>query len=342
MFDHYIGLEWAQKNMVLARITRHSSGVKIVLSQDSNIATLKDCLRRFNGKKILTFEESTPAQWLYTELRECVDEIIVCDPYRNSLLKEGPKTDKIDASKLATLLKGGFLKPVFHTDSEFIFLHKLVSGYEDLVRQGVQLKNQRTAMMRAQGKHSSDRTVEETQAIFVLNNLDKRVELFEIQKNLYEKQFSQIIDSQPMLNHLTSIPGIGKIGAVKIAAIVVDAKRFSSKHHFLSYCGLVKHDRMSGGRSYGKRTPRHSRALKGVFKTGALSCLKGQQEEHKILKDYYEYLITKKNYPEYRARHSLARRIAVIALGVMKSGKDFDKKLMESKFKKLVSPVTVP
>ena len=40
--------------------------------------------------------------FLYTELKEYVEKIIVRDPYRNKLLTERAKTDKIDAKKLVS------------------------------------------------------------------------------------------------------------------------------------------------------------------------------------------------------------------------------------------------
>lgn len=41
--------------------------------------------------------------------------------------------------------------------------------------------------------------------------------------------------------------------AMSNMAIIVDAKRFKDRNHFLSYCGLLKLDRMSGGKNYGKK-----------------------------------------------------------------------------------------
>ena len=52
-------------------------------------------------------------------------------------MSDGPKTDELDAAKLVKLLKEGFLKPVFHSADEFIYLRKLVSGYEDMIKAGV-------------------------------------------------------------------------------------------------------------------------------------------------------------------------------------------------------------
>jgi hypothetical protein len=39
--------------------------------------------------------------WLYDLLQPQVRHIVVCNPRRNALLKEGSKSDKVDARKLA-------------------------------------------------------------------------------------------------------------------------------------------------------------------------------------------------------------------------------------------------
>src|SRR6516225_3691913 len=56
--------------------------------------------------------EGTWAAWLYDVLRPHVQEIVVCNLRRNALLKEGSKGDKIDARKLAELLRSGMLRAV--------------------------------------------------------------------------------------------------------------------------------------------------------------------------------------------------------------------------------------
>ena len=101
MFDHYIAVDWAQTNMAIARMTNGTEKI-VTIDVPSNVKELQLYLTRLKGKKILTFEETTPSHWLYTELKEFADEILVCDPYRNHLLSEGPKNDRIDAEKHAT------------------------------------------------------------------------------------------------------------------------------------------------------------------------------------------------------------------------------------------------
>lgn len=323
LYDHYIGLDWAQQNMAIARMTKHSKDVQAT-DVRTDIKDLIVYLERLNGTKILTFEETNPAQWLYTELRPYVDEIIVCDPYRNHLLKEGGKSDRVDAKKLVKLLKGDLLKPVFHCTDEFITIRKLMSGYEDLIQMGVRQKNQRKAMYRACGKKLKDKLENENE-LFVLKGLESGIELYEKERERYQAEFARLIKKHKMIQNLQSVPGLGVVGSILVAATVVDAARFAKKQNFWSYCGLIRHELLSGGRSYGKRQPRCSRHLKRVFKTAAIGCLRNQSAGNPLFA-YYQQLIIEKNYPEHQARHALARRIATLAFGVMKQNKPLETK----------------
>jgi len=321
MYDHYIAVDWAQRNMAIARMTHDSNQVKVI-DVPSNIKELQFYLSQLKGKKILTIEETTTSQWLYTELKPYVDEIVVCDPHHNRLLSEGPKTDKIDAEKLVRLLKANFLKPVFHTGDDFIYLRKVVSGYEDVVKAGVRLKNQRAALFRAQGKDKNEQSLEHPTEKFVLEGIDKGIIAYEEEKQRYEKKIHEIYKQYKIVKSLESIPGIGEIGALKIAALVIDPKRFPTRGHFLSYCGLIMLDRISGGKSYGRKKPRYCPSLKSVFKTAAFSVLLPNNDS--LLKEYYYFLTKEKNYNERSARNAIARRVATLAYGVLKTEKEFD------------------
>lgn len=321
MYDHYIALDWAQSNMAIARMTRESHEAK-VLNVTSDLKELQNYLKRLKGRKILTLEETTTSQWLYVELKNEVDELVICDPYRNHLLGEGAKTDRLDAVKLVQLLRAGLLKPVFHSGDELLGLRKLVSGYEDVIKAGVRLKNQRAALFRGRGKDARQKDLKEEIEKFVLKGLDQGIASYEAEKKRYEEEFWRLRKKHGMIGKLDEIYGIGLIGAVKVTARVVDPRRFKNKGQWLSYCGLIRHEKLSGGRSYGWRGPRYCRAMKSVFKTAAMSVITSERENP--FKDYYRFLIDKKRYADHVARHALARRIAVISLGVLKSNQSFN------------------
>jgi hypothetical protein len=308
--------------MAIARMTKRSNKITAI-DVESDIVGLKAYLKNLKGKKILTFEETTTCQWLYTELSDYANKILVCEPHRNKLLSEGPKNDKIDARKLVHLLKAGLMKEVYHSGDKFLYLRRVVSGYEDLVKSGVRLKNQRYALLRACGKNGYEKCGIKLNLHgdqFVLEGLDRQIASYEEAKKNYEAEFKRLSRKHPEIKHQMSLSGISFINGIKIVSRVVSPYRFSVNGNYLSYTGLIKLDKISGGRSYGKKKPRYSRQLKSVYKSAVQAAI----GRNNPINDYYEYLIKEKGYAEYNARHAACRRLAILSLGVFKSGKKYN------------------
>jgi len=310
-FDHYVSLDWSVRTMAAGHLRRRDTE-PVVFERPSDILGLKEYFKTLKGTIVLTFEETTTAQWLYLELRDYVNRIIICNPYRNRLLSEGPKTDKIDAAKLVLLLRAGLLKEVFHCDDSLYDLRLLVSAYNDLVQAGVRAQNQRTALERGHGDST-------THASFILEHLDSSIALYRQSKKAYTTKFENFCRRNKQLKLLLAVEGIDTIGAVKILAVVVDARRFLRTGNYLSYCGLVQNEKSSGGRSYGRRKPQFSRTLKSVYKSATLAALKG----HNPVREYYETLLAR-GVSEVHARHEIARYLATVTYGILKTGTPYD------------------
>ena len=107
-------------------------------------STVVQFVRGLRGDLHVTLEEGTWAAWLYDLLRPHVTEVLVCDPRKNALLKAGNKSDRIDARKLADLLRGGHLSSVYHGEHGVRALKELSRGYlaisGDLARVMTRLK----------------------------------------------------------------------------------------------------------------------------------------------------------------------------------------------------------
>jgi transposase len=318
-YDHYISIDWSDDNASVGRM-RSTGSEPIVKVFPSEVKSVKKYIGELAGKKILTIEETTTTHWLYVELKESVDKILVCDPYRNSLLGEGPKTDKIDARKLCLLLRSGLLKEVFHSLDEDYNIRKIVSAYEDVVKAGVRLKNQQSALYRANGINYKTGELPKEDPIlkFISERQNKGIEEYENDKKSYEEIYKQIEKGNREIKNLDKIPGIGVIWSVTIYAIVIDAKRFENKYKFWAYCGLVKHDRESGGRSYGKKRVRYSRKLRCVFKGAALAAIGGQND----IRQYYEHLL-KKGVGIKEAQNAIARYIAKVSYVMLKNKTEY-------------------
>lgn len=311
--DHIIAIDYAERNVAIARLTKHAKN-PLVLEGEYSVRDLQQYLDSLKGTKLLVIEETTTAHYLYCNLREYVDRIIICDPHRNRLLGSGPKTDRIDARKLAQLARAGLLKEVFHANDELMQLRQLVSGYEDVIRASVRLQNQKSAVCRQVGvKYSAQPNLPGPAPTFVVAGVDQQLAENDELREKYLTEFARWTRRDPRLQRLCKVPGIGVVSAVKILAMVIDARRFRKSGHYLGYCGLVVQELTSGGRSYGWRRPRCCRLLKGVYKSAAMAVIHGKND----LRDFYEAQLARGR-EEHNARHAVARQLAVITYGMLK------------------------
>ncbi len=315
-YNHYVAIDWSSTIMSVAKMSSNSSYPQIVKELPATIKSIKDYLKKLSGKIILTIEETTGAQWLYVELKDFVEKIIICDPYRNSLLREGPKNDPKDAAELCRLLRAGMLKEVYHSNDENYKIRKLASSYNDLIKAGVRAKNQLSAIYRGFCLDYKKETfnVKDDMAIFVIEEKQRYLELYEKERKEYIKIFRKLKKKNSIINYLTGIGGIDIINAVKIFSVVIDANRFPTKYKYYSYCGLVKYKMESGGKLYGKKDTKYNRILKGVYKTATLAALRG----HNDIREYYEVLL-KEGYAEKESKNIITRYIAKSTLAMMKN-----------------------
>ena len=96
---------------------------------ETKAITIIDFLKELRGSLHVTFEEGTWAAWLYDLLKPHVAELVVCNPRRNAYLKEGSKSDRIDARKLAELLRSNMVRSDYHGEHGVGTLKELARSY---------------------------------------------------------------------------------------------------------------------------------------------------------------------------------------------------------------------
>src|SRR6266481_3634716 len=104
--------------------------------------------RVYGGELHVTWEEGTWAAWLYDLLQPQVEQVLVCNPRRNALLKEESKSDKVDARKLAELLRTGMLRPVYHGENGLRTLRELARSYQTISKDLTRVMNRLKALYR--------------------------------------------------------------------------------------------------------------------------------------------------------------------------------------------------
>src|SRR6266480_2435741 len=130
--EKYIGLDVHQATISVAVMDAKG---KIVMESilETKATTILEFFAGLRGTLSVTFEEGTWAAWLYDLLKPHVANLVVCNPRKNALLKHGNKSDKIDARKLANLLRLNDLEPVYHGESGVRMLRELARSYLAIV-----------------------------------------------------------------------------------------------------------------------------------------------------------------------------------------------------------------
>ena len=312
----------------------------------THAAALLDFVRGLRGSVHLTFEEGTHSAWLHDLLARHVARVVVCDPRQNALLKAGNKSDRIDACKLAELLRAGLLSPVYHGESGTVTLKHLSRSYAALTEDTTRVKGRIKALYRSQAIASSGKKVygrrhrgqwlgQLTQA-----GIHRRAELLyeELDALLSLRRQARrelIVESHKhdAVRLLCTVPFLGPIRAAVLLGRVQTPHRFRTKRQFWAYCGLALETRSSAdyriaeGQLVRAKKPvfirglnvNHNHDLKNLFKGAATSASAMPGPFH----SFYETLLAKGIQPAM-ARLTLARKIAAIALCVWKKGEPFD------------------
>jgi transposase len=124
----YIGMDVHKESISIA--VMNAAG-KIVMECviETKASIILQFVHGLRGDLHVTFEEGTWAAWLYDLLKPHVTEVVVCNPRKIALLKDGSKSDRIDARKLADRLYMNKLSSVYHGGAGVRTLKELARSY---------------------------------------------------------------------------------------------------------------------------------------------------------------------------------------------------------------------
>ena len=146
--EKYIGLDVHQATISVA--VMDSTG-KVIMESilETKASTILEFFAGLRGTLSVTWEEGTWAAWLYDLLKPHVANVVVCNPRKNALLKHGNKSDRIDARKLADLLRLNDLEPVYHGETGVRMLRELARSYLTIVKDLSRVMNRLKALYRS-------------------------------------------------------------------------------------------------------------------------------------------------------------------------------------------------
>ena len=275
----YIGMDTHQASISVAVMDGRG---KLVLEAtiETNAASILAFLEGLRGRLWVAFEEGTCAAWLYDLLQARVDKVIVCDPRRNALLKAGNKNDRVDARKLAELLRAGLLSPVYHGECGIRTLRELARAYLTVSKDLTRTMNRLKGLYRSWAIPCAGRRVyscrhrgawlEKLSQAGVRRRAEWLYQQFDGLTTLHREVRRELVaesHKHPASALLRQIPRLGPIRVALLIALLQTPHRFRTKRQLWGFCGLALQTRtsaeycFSGGQLQRSRKPPSIRGL---------------------------------------------------------------------------------
>ncbi len=259
--------------------------------------------------------ESTGNMWIriHDTLEENGIETLLANPYKTRIIAEARiKSDKLDASVLADLLRADLVYESFVPSKEFREKRSLVRHRVSLVRSRTQIENRihslldkydyRTELTDIFGKSGMkwlkslelsliDKVITDT-SLSAIENLTAQIDIVskEIAKYAWDSEDVRI---------MLSMTGIDVFSAMLISVEIVDIRRFATPWKLVAWAGLAPSKRESSGKvKSGKITKQGSSWLRWVL----VQCARIAVMHDAHFKTYYQ-----------RKRSRMGDKMAIIA-----------------------------
>jgi transposase len=290
---------------------------------------VEDFVKDVDGKITGVMEATRNWTLMYDWLEEEIDAVKLAHPLKVKAIAEAKvKTDKIDSNTLAHLLRCDLLPESYVPSKEARYIRQVLRQRIFFVRIQTMLKNRIRGII---DKHPEVGTPP-VENLFGVEGLAwiKRVTLPDIDKKIIEsdvelltsvkerisrsdKLIEELGKGDERVEHLISIPGIGKFFAVLLCHEIDDINRFRDDKKLHAYAGLVPSTYASGNRvMHGHITKQGNKWIRWAMVEAVWPAIRKDQE----LRSFYERLKIKKG--ANCAKVATAKRLLTIVYRVLK------------------------
>jgi transposase len=254
----YVGLDIHRKSIVATALNAEGESLAYAKLGPST-SELHEFLERLPGSKHIVMEPCTIWEPLHDSLVASGAEVTLANPLRTRLIGEATiKTDKIDSEALATLARLHAIPSVWVPPPE-------VRAVRRIVRDRVFYRQKLTAVMNHAYGHLIKHNVPYPD--MVLRTIKGRarmraLEIPEVNRALdtvdhllaqckeLDREIHRVFGTSEEAQLLKTIPGVGELAAVALAAYLCPIERFSSIDRLSSYVGLAPTTHQSGEFAY--------------------------------------------------------------------------------------------
>ncbi|MEX0648371.1 MAG: transposase [Balneolaceae bacterium] len=282
-------------------------------------------------QKHLTIEQSNMAFWAAEQLRDYVDELIVCDPRYNSLISSSEnKNDNLDTLRLCRLLRMGELKPIWSPKQmgvRRVFYHQ-IKEYQRLIKTQAIHKRQLGDSLRHWGINLKLTDTDYSNPDPILTQIDSSL----LREELAGKfSFIQAITAQSRqqfararqtgsqfweIAEFQKMSGIGPVGAHTFSGYIQTPHRFRRRSQLIQFCKLGVRTFTSDGSKV--RNQRLSKAGHGCLKNLAHVAWKASLNGKNEVSGFYQESLQECGNPVH-ARLNTQRKILITLWSIWKN-----------------------
>lgn len=328
----YVGIDLHKRYSYVVAIDEEGSIIskrKILHVKDEWINYIKSF-----STGVYAVVEATINWYFLTEwLEPLVEKLVLANPFKVRVIAEAKiKTDKIDAHMLAQLLRGNLI-PESYISSQENREHKNVLRHRiSLVRMRTQLKNKVHALLARNaifcdrvtdifgksGKQYLENLSLPRHERWILNELLIMIKAHNEAIQDVDCQIRKQCSSNQYARLIITMPGIGWLLSLLIAAEIGDIKRFPTAKKLCCYAGLAPSVHSSGGRVImGKLIKQSNKWLSWAMVEAANAAVR----HGKIFYSTHKRIKARKG--SNIAKVALARHMLTIIYHMLKDGKPF-------------------
>jgi len=243
----YVGLDVHKESVQMAAVNRKGELLfnEKIPSDFESVTEMVSTL----PKARYVMESSSVWYGLYRHMTDTLHlDVILSNPYATKVIATSlKKTDRIDAHKLADLLRGGYIAGCYVPDAGIVDYRQLTRHRSKIMRTRARIKNYIHGITLQAGFKSkapypfSPAHIAELQAMG-----DYRIDSYLREIEFQEKELAEAdamvrvaVRSNPDARLLTSIPGVGPYTALVLMAEIGDVGRFADSHKLCAYAGIV-------------------------------------------------------------------------------------------------------
>jgi len=280
-------------------------------------------------------EAAIEASGHYRPVYEMLDEhldVTLVNPSKNRVIADATvKTDRIDAKRLAHMLRADMLAESYVPSDEIRTLRDLVRTRKSLVEERTAEKNRvRAVLKRTDNAYDSELfgpTGREFLAELSLSDADRTIveahlsviDEYDTQIERLEETIEQKALESPAVQRLLSIPGVGQSTAALVVAEVGEIGRFDRQEELVSYAGLDPVVHQSGDMEVqGSISKEGSAPLRWAL----VQCAHVSVQHDEYLGNFYTRLKERKNHQI--AIVATARKMLVSIFHMLKRQETYD------------------